>query len=74
MPATNNLLALRQQKKMTAELLCTVSGVSRTIIGMVERANYYPGYDVRARLARALGVDQLAIWPAGEQVGVTVEQ
>ena len=39
------------------------AGVSATTLSAVEKWGYVPSLGVRRRIANALGVDVLAIWP-----------
>ena len=50
-------LGFRQQE------LAALAGVSPALIVAVERYQHLPGEDVRARIAKALGVSQTTIWP-----------
>lgn len=63
MPSSNNLRAVRQQASVTIEVLAVQAAVSPTVIGMTERANYWPTAATQLKIATALGVDVQTIWP-----------
>ena len=48
--------------------LSVAAGVSPVMIVAIERYNYIPGPDVRAKLALVLGMAEGAIWPKQQEV------
>ena len=60
---TNNLRELRRHRGLALWGLAARAGVSATTLSAVERWGYLPSPAVRRRVAAALGVDVLAIWP-----------
>ena len=59
----NQLRELRRERGLALWGLAARSGVSATTLSAVERWGYLPSPGVRRRIASALGVDVLAIWP-----------
>jgi len=48
--------------------LAAAAGTTPTLISFIERYGHVPRADLRRRLARALGVDEVDVWPeAGEE-------
>ena len=60
---TNRLRELRRERELALWGLAARAGVSATTLSAVEKWGYVPGLGVRRRIAAALGVDVLAIWP-----------
>ncbi len=60
---TNDLRRLRRDQGLALWGLAARTGVSATTLSAVERWGYMPSLHVRRRIADALGVDVLAIWP-----------
>jgi DNA-binding XRE family transcriptional regulator len=65
-PVRNLLKQVRHRRDLAIYGLSALSGVSPTVICAVERWHYYPGDEVRRRIAAALAVDVSAIWPEQE--------
>jgi DNA-binding XRE family transcriptional regulator len=63
---TNRLRQLRRSQRVAQYGLAVRADVSPTVIGAIERYDYMPGVEVRARIARALGVAVRDIWPDRE--------
>jgi DNA-binding XRE family transcriptional regulator len=63
---TNRLRQLRRNQGVAQYGLAVRAEVSPTVIGAIERYDYVPGVEVRARIARALGVAVQDIWPHEE--------
>jgi DNA-binding XRE family transcriptional regulator len=59
----NNLKALRQSKGLAQYGLAALARVSPTTIQAAEKWGYLPSHPVRQRLATALGVCSVDIWP-----------
>jgi DNA-binding XRE family transcriptional regulator len=59
----NNLKSLRQAKGLAQYGLAALAGVSPTTIQGAEKWGYLPSHPVRQRLATALGVRPVDIWP-----------
>jgi DNA-binding XRE family transcriptional regulator len=59
----NRLREIRQQRQLAIYGLSVLSGASPTTICAVEKWDYQPRLEVRRRLANALGVDVIDIWP-----------
>jgi DNA-binding XRE family transcriptional regulator len=56
--------ALRKTKGFSSQnSLAIAIGSSPTLIGDIERDDYVPGYAVRKRICKALGVTMERIWP-----------
>ena len=62
-PVRNLLKQVRQRHDLAIFGLSARSGVSPTTLCAIERWDYSPRYDVRQRIAEALGVDVIDIWP-----------
>ena len=60
---TNRLRELRRERELALWGLAARAGVSATTLSAVEKWGYVPSPGVRRRIAAALGVDVLAIWP-----------
>ena len=60
---TNNLREVRREHGLALWGLAARTRVSATTLSAVERWDYLPSLAVRQRIASALGVDVLAIWP-----------
>jgi DNA-binding XRE family transcriptional regulator len=60
---TNRLRQLRRSRGVAQYGLAVRADVSPTVIGAVERYDYVPGAQVRARIVQALGVAVRDIWP-----------
>jgi DNA-binding XRE family transcriptional regulator len=60
---TNRLRQLRRSQGVAQYGLAVRAEVSPTVIGAIERHDYVPGAEVRARIAQALGVAVRDIWP-----------
>lgn len=60
---TNRLRTIRKDHGLALWGLAARAGVSATTLSAVERWDYLPSPAVRQRIANALGVDVLAIWP-----------
>jgi DNA-binding XRE family transcriptional regulator len=63
---TNRLRQLRRSQGVAQYGLAVRADVSPTVIGAIERYDYMPGRQVRARIAQALGVAVRDIWPDEE--------
>jgi DNA-binding XRE family transcriptional regulator len=61
------LRALRRRRELALYGLATLSGVSPTTICAVEKWGYRPRVEVRQRIAAALGVNVIDIWPEETQ-------
>ena len=59
----NNLRKLRRRLVLSQTELAGLAHCSRATIILIERLRHYPGQDVRARLSKALGISEAAIWP-----------
>ncbi len=59
----NRLRLLRETEGLSQRDLARRSRVGAPYLSLIERHNYMPGRAVRARVARALGVSELDIWP-----------
>jgi len=57
-----NLKSLRAQKEMSQEALAYAAGLDRTYISSLERCIYSPTLDTVEDLAKALGVDPIALF------------
>ena len=55
-------LGFRQQE------LAVQAGISPALIVAIERYGHLPGTDVRAKLAKALGVRESLLWPENTEV------
>jgi DNA-binding XRE family transcriptional regulator len=65
----HNLRKLRVAQRLSLWGLAVLAGTSPTVLSAIERWNYKPGADLRARIASALGVSVADIWPAEEVQG-----
>lgn len=56
-----NLRKIRKQERLTMKALAELSGVTESMIGMIETGKRNPSYEVLLRLSEALGctVDEL---------------
>jgi len=64
----NRLRELRLARRMSQLQLAAAAGTTPTLISFIERYGHVPRADLRRRLARALGVDEVDVWPeAGEE-------
>jgi ribosome-binding protein aMBF1 (putative translation factor) len=70
---TNQLRQIRVSQGLAAYGLAVRAKVSPTIIGAIERWDYMPGAPVRQRLADALGVDEIQIWPRSHEAPCAAE-
>jgi lambda repressor-like predicted transcriptional regulator len=59
----HNLRTLRRAQGLSLWGLAVRAGTSPTVLSAIERWHYRPGADLRARIARALGVTGHEIWP-----------
>jgi len=66
---TNRLRQLRRSQGVAQYGLAVRADVSPTVIGAIERHDYVPGAQVRARIAQALRVAERDIWPAANTSG-----
>lgn len=64
----NNLRMLRRRLGFSQVQLAEAAHCSRATIILVERLNHYPRVEVRRRLATALGISEIALWPTLEVV------
>jgi DNA-binding XRE family transcriptional regulator len=62
----NKLRELRKARGLAQQGLAVASGVSQTLIVMVERWDYRPTESVRRRLAHALDCTANDVWPEQE--------
>ena len=71
-PLAESLRAQRKSRGMSIEQLAAASGVSRSMISKIERAEAMPSTSVLSRLAEALGVtfSQLLVEPDTHDVVV----
>jgi transcriptional regulator with XRE-family HTH domain len=53
----------RLRRQLPQAALAVVAGVSPSLVVAVERYGHRPRPETRARLARALGVSETALWP-----------
>jgi lambda repressor-like predicted transcriptional regulator len=64
----HNLRKLRRAQGLSLWGLAVRAGTSPTVLSAIERWNYRPGTDLRARIACALGVSGHEIWPEDADV------
>jgi DNA-binding XRE family transcriptional regulator len=62
-PVRNLLKQVRQRHDLAIYGLSVRSGVSPTTLCAIERWDYCPREEVRQRIAAALGVELVDIWP-----------
>jgi transcriptional regulator with XRE-family HTH domain len=55
---------LRKKMGFSMQELGAKAGVSPATINTVERYSHFPGDDTRSRIAKALGVAEVFIWPS----------
>jgi DNA-binding XRE family transcriptional regulator len=67
---TNRLRQLRRSQGVAQYGLAVRADVSPTVIGAIERHDYVPGAQVRARIAQALHIAERDIWPAADTTGL----
>jgi len=65
----NTLRHWRHARGLPLWAVAVRAGTSATVLSAIERWNYRPGADLRARIAAALGVSVADIWPEGEVQG-----
>src|SRR5262249_44498018 len=65
------LKVLRAQRRLTLDDLAKRSGVSRSMISVIERAESSPTASVLDKLAAGLGVTMAALFAEGEREGAT---
>ena len=67
MTQKNLLKALRHKLGITQQELQITAGVLIATIVLIERYSYYPGEEVRARIATALDIPETKIWTGLEE-------
>jgi lambda repressor-like predicted transcriptional regulator len=63
----NQLRHWRHVRGLPLWAVAVRAGTSATVLSAIERWNYRPGADLQARIAAALEVNVVDIWPEGEQ-------
>lgn len=63
MKGNTHLLRARQRQGLAQTALAVAAGVSPGLVCAVERYGHRPRPEVRARIARALGVEAASLWP-----------
>ena len=63
MIAENNIRQIRQKRQIAQQALAAQAGCSPSKLTSIERYNYLPSEDLRQRIADALGVSEVEIWP-----------
>ncbi len=63
----NNLKEIRDEQGCRMWELAARCGVSASTLSAIERYNYRPREATRSRIAAALGVDAIQIWPLPEK-------
>jgi DNA-binding XRE family transcriptional regulator len=66
---SNRLREFRREQELALWGLAARAGVSPSTLSAIERWDYLPSPPVRQRIADALGVNVLAIWPEGGPAG-----
>ena len=56
-----NVRMLRRDRSRTQEQLSALAGIDRNYTGMIEREECSPTVDIIEKLAKALGVDPIAL-------------
>lgn len=59
----NRLKQWRHTFKMSQLALSVESKVGPSMVVAIERYGYFPGPKVRAKLTKALGITEAALWP-----------
>lgn len=59
----NKLKEYRYEKGFTLMRLVVKAGVGYTTLNAIEHYSYFPTYEVRERIAQALGISEALIWP-----------
>lgn len=69
----SNLKRLRKSRKLPQIGLSAKSGVPASVISAIEKWGVKPSEAVKARLAKALGVQVIDLWPEEPESEVTDE-
>lgn len=64
----NCLRRIRLSKQEVLWGLAVKSGVNPALLSAIEKHNYTPSSPVKARIAKALGVEVTDIWPEVKEV------
>lgn len=62
-PTPNRLAAIRKSLHLTQGAIYAMSHVSPNTIVLIERYGHFPTAETRAKLAKALNVQEEDIWP-----------
>lgn len=63
MISRNRLRELRCQRGLAQQAVAVAAGTNVPTIVAIERYGYVPQNDLRQRIAKAVGVEETAIWP-----------
>ncbi|HBH81026.1 MAG TPA: hypothetical protein DDY39_14465 [Nitrospira sp.] len=63
----SKLRSLRVARQLAIQAVAVRAGVGPGTIVAIERHGHTPRVETKLKIAKALGVDVVAIWPSGDQ-------